>query len=125
MFSTSVKPQYQQEPDYDLPDVPADVGTPESDSTPGGTRTGEDAHSTCKKTKKPLTSLLAEDTMDFTLSEYPTFWFFVPHSPEEIRTIEFVLKDSTNQTIYRQLLKLGEKNQELSKSRFQKKRSTP
>ena len=83
-----------------------DTGTPEGDRTVGGTR----PEATCKETDKPLTALFANNGRDFTLSEYPTFLFYVPYPPEEIGTIEFLLLDrSERRTIYRTNLRLSDR----------------
>jgi hypothetical protein len=89
----------------DLPQAP-DTGTPENNSSPGGTRI--DKNSTCKKTQKTLTSLLGIG--DFTLSKYPTFWFYIPYSSQEISYLEFTLKDTAElRTIYRTSIELTDK----------------
>ena len=63
------------------------MGTP----TPATTR--GDTWANCPKTPKPLTALLANNGSDFTLSEYPTFWFYIPYAPERIGYMEFLLLD--------------------------------
>lgn len=87
-YSSLISAQPSQTENSEIPSAP-DTGAPESDSSPGGTRI--DKNSTCKQTKKNLTSLLSIG--DFTLSEYPTFWFYIPYYPEELKEIEFIVKD--------------------------------
>ncbi|MBE9041583.1 DUF928 domain-containing protein [Oscillatoriales cyanobacterium LEGE 11467] len=83
-----------------------DTGTPQGDRTVGGTR----PEATCKETEKPLTALFANNGSDLTLSEYPTFWFYVPYAPADISTIEFLLLDgSERRTIYRTTLRLNDR----------------
>jgi len=85
---------------------PPDTGTPSGDPTPGTTR----PEATCKETSKPLTALLANNGSDFTVSEYPTFLFYVPYAPEEISSIEFLLLDKTERTtIYQTSVKVTDK----------------
>jgi Domain of Unknown Function (DUF928) len=96
--------QPSQTKDSDFPSAP-DTGTPENDSSPGGTRI--DKNSSCKPTKKALTSLLSVG--DFTLSEYPSFWFYIPYTPEEIKDIEFILKDESSRVLYQTFVKLTDK----------------
>jgi Domain of Unknown Function (DUF928) len=85
-----------------LPEPPK-TGTPIGDSNPGGKR----PETTCKETIQPLTALLANNGSDFTTSEYPTFWFYIPYSSEEIRNIKFLLLDGKERrTIYRTSIKL-------------------
>ncbi|MBW4565770.1 MAG: DUF928 domain-containing protein [Mojavia pulchra JT2-VF2] len=46
-----------------------------------------------------------------TVSEHPTFWFFLPYNKSQINTIEFVLKDESikpSQTLYRTTVKAPE-----------------
>ncbi|MEL7038472.1 MAG: DUF928 domain-containing protein [Cyanobacteria bacterium J06592_8] len=79
------------------PDAP-DNGTPSGDSTPGGTR----PEAQCPDTEKPLTAISQNQGQDFTVSEYPTFFFYIPYSPEQVESIEFLLLNKTErQTIYR------------------------
>lgn len=89
----------------ELPEPPQ-TGTPRGSSTPGGTRPAE---MTCKETQKPLTALVANKGRDFTVSEYPTFWFYVPYAPEDISYIEFELQNQEELMIYRTALELTEK----------------
>jgi len=98
--------QLTQQANADLPEPP-DTGTPQAPSKPGTTRPG----TTCQtKIQKPLTALHANNNSDFTLSEYPTFWFYVPYLPEEISNIEFLLLDGRErQTIYKTSLKLTQR----------------
>lgn len=78
--------------------IPPDTGTPEGESTPGGTR----PETLCKQTPTPVTAIVANNGKDFTLSSHPTFWFYVPYTPEETRYIEFALLNPQQQkTIYR------------------------
>lgn len=94
-------PQNSSEP----PPAP-NTGTPKGDPTPGTTR----PQAACPKTSKPLTALMANNGSDYTLSEHPTFWFYVPYAPDQISYIEFLLLDGKErQTIYRTALKLTEK----------------
>lgn len=89
------------------PPPPPDTGTPKGDSTPGTTRPS----ATCPKTSKPLTALVANNGSDYTLSEHPTFWFYIPYAPEQINYMEFLLLDGDErQTIYRTAVKLVEKS---------------
>lgn len=78
-------------------------GTPEGESRPGTTRDPE----ACKKTDSPLTAIFANRGNDFTISEYPTFWFYIPYAAEDIQSIKFILTDSDHtKTIYRTAVQL-------------------
>ena len=84
---------------------PPDTGTPSGNSTPATTR----PRITCQETDKPLTALLANNGRDFTISEYPKFWFYIPYAPEEISYMEFLLLNGNErETIYHTAVKLKE-----------------
>ncbi|HBL11617.1 MAG TPA: hypothetical protein DD379_09455 [Cyanobacteria bacterium UBA11162] len=100
-----VKIQGSQPKQSERPEPP-ETGTPSGDPTPGTTR----PEATCPETSKPLTALLANNGSDFTVSEYPTFWFYVPYAPNQISTIEFLLLDERERkTIYQTSVKLTER----------------
>lgn len=93
-------------PASELPEVP-DTGKPETDSAPGATRTGSEDLGYCSPTDLPFTSLLAQNSVDYTISAFPTFWFYVPYLPEEIKYLEFRLTQlESKQIIYRTALEL-------------------
>ncbi len=97
--SNSSKPNTQPK----LP-TPPPRGTPTGNKTPGATRNDQ---IWCKETSQPLTALVANNGKDFTLSDYPTFWFYIPYQSEDIKYLEFALKDGQNSTtIYRTAIKL-------------------
>ncbi|NES19838.1 MAG: DUF928 domain-containing protein [Symploca sp. SIO3E6] len=88
------------------PPAPPDTGTPTGNPKPGTTR----PEANCPAMEPPLTALVANNGSDYTLSEYPTFWFYIPYAPEDISTIEFLLLDSKERkTIYKTGVKLTEK----------------
>ena len=85
---------------------PPDTGTPSGNSTPAITR----PEITCHETDRPLTALLANNGSDFTIAEYPKFWFYIPYASEEISYMEFLLlNDTERQTIYHTAVKLRER----------------
>lgn len=76
---------------------PPDTGTPIGKSTPTGSR----PQAMCKKTDKPLTAINVNNGKDFTTSEFPTFWFYIPYTRQEIKSLEFVLNNKREtKTIY-------------------------
>ncbi|MGB6296622.1 MAG: DUF928 domain-containing protein [Rivularia sp. (in: cyanobacteria)] len=86
----------------ELPAAP-DTGTPTGSSTPGGSR----PNTNCPKTNLPLRALIANNGKDFTVSEYPNLLFNVPYAGNQIRNIEFALKDPAEmKTVYRTAIKL-------------------
>lgn len=80
----------------------------------GARRTGTQ----CPDLKMPITALVpGEETADesksflaYTVSEYPTFWVYVPQLPTNLRTGEFVFQDELGKDIYRTPLTLPEKS---------------
>ncbi|MBW4562704.1 MAG: DUF928 domain-containing protein [Mojavia pulchra JT2-VF2] len=79
----------------------------------GARRTGTQ----CPDLKTPITALVpGEETLNesesflaLTVSEYPTFWVYVPHLPTNLRTGEFVFQDEKGKDIYRTPLTLADK----------------
>lgn len=85
---------------------PPQTGTPEGDPTPAGTR----PENNCPETSKPLTALLANNGSDFTVSEYPTFLFYIPYASEQIDYMEFLLQDAQqNRLVYHKAVTLTDK----------------
>jgi hypothetical protein len=78
----------QEEPDFS--------GT----GRPGRQSSGE-SRSNCPATSLPLTALMPASNWGKTASERPTFWFYVPYSPQEAPLGEFVLQDEARNDIYR------------------------
>ena len=64
--------------------------------TSGGTKNPD-----CPKVDPPMTALVPED-MGLTVSNSPTFWFYIPYNSQEVQTGEFVLQDEEGERdIYR------------------------
>jgi Domain of Unknown Function (DUF928) len=102
----SLRSETNQQNSSDPPAAPS-TGTPSGNPTPGTTR----PEATCPKTNKPLTALIANNGSDYTDSEYPTFWFYVPYDPNQISKIEFLLLNGKErQTIYRTAIRLADKS---------------
>lgn len=84
---------------------------------PIGRRQGGARRNGCPTLKTPITALVpGEETADesksflaFTVSEYPTFWVYVPQLPTNLRG-EFVFQDEKGEDIYRTPLTLPEKS---------------
>lgn len=88
---------------------PPDTGTPEDTSTSGGSRTNPDLICSCKDREIPITLLTGNAIREFTVSQYPSFWFYVPCTNEEIERLEFVLEDTqTKEIIYQTSIHLSE-----------------
>jgi Domain of Unknown Function (DUF928) len=85
---------------------PPDTGTPSGNPTPGTTR----PEAACPKTPKPLTAIVANNGKDFTLSAYPTLWFYIPYRSEQLSRIEFLLlSGNERETIYQTTIQLTDK----------------
>lgn len=83
--------------------LPPQTGTPKGNQTPGATR----PENLCPSTNQPVTALMANKGKDYTLSGYPSFWFYIPYQPSAIKYVEFALKNTENSsTIYRTAIQL-------------------
>jgi Domain of Unknown Function (DUF928) len=78
----------QQEPDF------SSTGRP-------GRQTSGESRGNCPATKFPLTALMPTSHWGKTARERPTFWFYVPYSPQEAPIGEFVLQDTARNDIAR------------------------
>ena len=87
-----------------VPPPPSGVGAPR------GRRSGGAGREDCPAVDKPLTALVPENNLGLTVTESPTFWFFVPQLPESARSGEFVLQDEKHNDVYRTRFKLPEKS---------------
>jgi hypothetical protein len=84
---------------------PPDCSIPDGQRTPGGTVAG--GPEACKRTDKSLTALVPENAQGLTTAEHPSFWFYIPYAPEDIRFIEFSLHDRNDTTtLYQTSLQL-------------------
>ena len=89
-------------------------GAPVGRRQGGARRTGTQ----CPDLKTPMTALVpGEGTSDesisfsaFTVSEFPTFWVYVPQLPSNVRSGEFVFQDEKGNDVYRMPLTLPEKS---------------
>ena len=78
----------QEEPDFS------------GDGRPGR-RAGGGSRSPCLPMELPLTALMPATNSGKTIAERPTFWFYVPYSPQEARSGEFVLQNEKNDDVSR------------------------
>lgn len=88
------------------PPTPPATGIPDS-RKPAGTRGSCSAD---QETTIPFTPLLPGGTSNFsgkTVSEHPTFWFYIPYKNQEVQSGKFYLFDKANKkTIYQTDFKL-------------------
>lgn len=92
-----------------LPPAP-DTGSPEEDFSAGGTRDNRPRNSICGVENGRIAYLLGNGNREFTLSAYPTFWFYIPNNTNKIAQIEFVITElETGKKIYERVVQ-GNKN---------------
>ena len=86
---------------------PADQQFPDDGDPTGRRRGGTSRRGDCPNLKTPLTALVpGEETnkksfLGTTISEYPSFWVYIPELPSDIRSGEFVLQDQEGNDIWR------------------------
>ncbi|MBE9096498.1 DUF928 domain-containing protein [Tychonema sp. LEGE 07203] len=81
---------------------PIKVSTTTKTNPPSNTKPGgglDPTNLSCKKTDRPLTALSPRNNFRSTTSEHPTFWFYIPYSPEDIKKGEFVLLTFDEKTL--------------------------
>lgn len=66
-----------------------------------GSRKGGGSRSPCQPKKTPLTALMPVTNWGKTVASRPTFWFYVPYSPQEASSGEFVLQDEERNDVFR------------------------
>ncbi len=66
-----------------------------------GNRAGGGSRSDCPLINPSLTALMPLSNSGTTVAERPTFWFYVPYSPEQAPVGEFVLQDENRKDLYR------------------------
>ncbi|NEQ29000.1 MAG: DUF928 domain-containing protein [Microcoleus sp. SIO2G3] len=76
-------------------------GTDFSGDGRSGNRAGGGSRSDCPQMNPSLTALMTISNSGTTVAERPTFWFYVPYSPEQVPVGEFVLQDENRKDIYR------------------------
>ncbi|MGK7889261.1 MAG: DUF928 domain-containing protein [Leptolyngbyaceae cyanobacterium] len=68
-----------------------------------GNQTGAGTRETCPQTDYPLVALMPEGVnWSLTTQSYPTFWFYLPYTRDQVATAIFVLEDETG-VIYHEL----------------------
>lgn len=99
-----------QENSYKLPKLPPR-------GAPIGRRRGGTSRNNCPPLETPLTALVpGEETsaglvqsnsfLASTVSENPTFWFYIPKLPEQVQTGEFILQNEAGEDLERTQIKL-------------------
>ncbi|MEM8805021.1 MAG: DUF928 domain-containing protein [Cyanobacteria bacterium P01_G01_bin.38] len=81
------------------PPDPPSAPPPRGRRQPGGSL-GDQA--SCPTAPKPLTALIPDRGLGQTLSEEPTFWFYIPYTAEEVQLGEFsILTQDETQRLYK------------------------
>jgi hypothetical protein len=79
---------------------------------PKGRRRGGTSRDSCHDYKIPITALVPGETnqdtsfLSSTISQYPTFWVYVPELKDLSRTGEFILQDERGNDVWRSLFRL-------------------
>lgn len=66
-----------------------------------GRRAGGGSRSPCPPIDPPVTALMPATNWGKTVASHPTFWFYVPYSPQEAPAGEFVLQEEKGKDVYR------------------------
>jgi len=86
---------------------PTDQQFPDDGDPTGRRRGGTSRRGDCPNLKTPLTALVPGDEtnkksfLGTTISEYPSFWVYIPELASDIRSGEFVLQDQEGNDIWR------------------------
>ncbi|MGJ5675308.1 MAG: DUF928 domain-containing protein [Nostochopsis sp.] len=71
-----------------------------------GQRTYAAARGDCPAIKKSMTALVPPTNIGLTISERPTFWFYIPYQPTSTNPVEFLLLNENNKEAYKTTLRL-------------------
>lgn len=66
-----------------------------------GNRDGAASRGICPDVTVPVTAIMPISRSGKTVSERPNFWFYVPYSPQEVTSGEFVVQDEAYNDVYR------------------------
>ena len=111
--SLQVISQQQPQPGTGRPEPRVPAGTQADDNPPVDGRPPErepaGTRGSCEKTDQPFTPLLPVSKSGFsgyTLTEHPTFWFYVPYKTTSVTSGKFSIEDQEGNTYYRASVKL-------------------
>jgi Domain of Unknown Function (DUF928) len=97
LVNSLVNSSFQISKNKKLPPVPP-TPPPKGHRVPGGVRRGDNSSlGFCKETTPVITALTPEDAHGNTISEHPTFWFYIPYTSQEIISAEFSLREGKNE----------------------------
>ena len=80
--------------------IPANTPPPDRGTPPANEGTGSRGECLYQKDMPPLTRLVGSHHLKLTVNEYPTFWLYVPYTPQQAPSGEFSLQDGDNE-VYR------------------------
>lgn len=116
---TIVSAQLAQLFNQPLVNTPSQSKRPDfpENGAPTGRRKGGTSRDGCTPLNTPITALVpgeeigdeSKSFLTFTISEYPTFWFFVPELPKNAVLGEFLLQEENGKNIYKTSLSLPRK----------------
>lgn len=66
-----------------------------------GHRNGGGSRSDCPSVDSPLTALMPSSNFGKAISTHPQIWFYIPYTPEQAPTGEFILQDRDRNDVYR------------------------
>ncbi|NJK57355.1 MAG: DUF928 domain-containing protein [Pleurocapsa sp. SU_5_0] len=93
-----------------LPSAP-DTGSPQEEFAAGGTRDNQPKNALCGVDNERIAYLLGNDNREFTLSAYPTFWFYIPNNLNKVARLKFVITElETGKKIYDRVIKDTQKS---------------
>jgi len=52
-----------------------------------------------QKQQKPINTSTTKVALGLTVSEFPTFWFYFPYTPQDVNSVKFILLDEENNSL--------------------------
>lgn len=87
-----------------LPPAP-ETGSPEGDFSAGGTRGNKPRNFVCGHKSLNIFYLLGDRNREFTLSAYPSFWFYISNRINKTTQIKFVISElKTGNKVYERVI---------------------
>ena len=109
LFFATYSGNTEESENNSLPSSP-DTGSPEEDFSAGGTRDNHRLTKICGENGQKIAYLLGNNNREFTLSAYPTFWFYIPDKFKNVAEIEFTVTElETGKKVYNRALQMPEK----------------
>lgn len=107
-FFASHSANSEESPKNNLPQVP-NTGSPEEDFSAGGSRDKYRFTQICGEKGQKIAYLLGNKNREFTVSAYPTFWFYIFNNTKQLKQIKFILTElETGNKIYDRVIQVSE-----------------